>query len=288
MTQLMKNYQHNEKLRQSFNALSEKTFGLNFENWYQNGYWRGNYIPYSMVCDEKVIANVSVNLTTMVWNGQKKHYIQLGTVMTEEGYRNQGLIREIIKEIHKDYHGKIDGMYLFANDSVLEFYPKFNFRKATEYQYKKKVKIAGKSTIEQIPMQDKAAWDLVEKAIKESKPCGKFEMIDNVGLYMFYVTNFMQENVYYEKQLDVYVIAEVEGATLFLQNVFAPKEVELDKVIQAFGSEITQVVLGFVPKKSKGYETEKICQEDTTLFLQGEGREAFEREQLSFPMLAHA
>lgn len=52
MFEFKRDYKENEKLRQSFNALAERTFGLNFEDWYQNGYWRENYIPYSMVCDE--------------------------------------------------------------------------------------------------------------------------------------------------------------------------------------------------------------------------------------------
>ena len=41
-----KNYRNNDALRASFNRLAEKTFGLNFENWYQNGFWQDNYIPY--------------------------------------------------------------------------------------------------------------------------------------------------------------------------------------------------------------------------------------------------
>ena len=45
MCELIKNYQNNSALRQSFNELAQKTFGLSFESWYQNGFWRNNYIP---------------------------------------------------------------------------------------------------------------------------------------------------------------------------------------------------------------------------------------------------
>lgn len=34
MYELKKNYKDNAELRQSFNTLAEKTFGLNFEDWY--------------------------------------------------------------------------------------------------------------------------------------------------------------------------------------------------------------------------------------------------------------
>lgn len=33
--------------RKSFNTLTEKTFEFNFEQWYQDGYWKNQYIPYS-------------------------------------------------------------------------------------------------------------------------------------------------------------------------------------------------------------------------------------------------
>ena len=45
MYKLIKNYQNDDKLRSSLNKLAEKTFKLNFENWYKSGYWRNNYIP---------------------------------------------------------------------------------------------------------------------------------------------------------------------------------------------------------------------------------------------------
>ena len=39
MYQVEKDYRNNDSLRKSFNELVEKTFGFNFENWYQNGFW---------------------------------------------------------------------------------------------------------------------------------------------------------------------------------------------------------------------------------------------------------
>lgn len=67
--------------------------------------------------------------------------------MTAEPYRKQGLIREIMQEIDKDYGEKADGFYLFANDSVLDFYPKFGYRKAKEYQYSKAVSSTGNAAM---------------------------------------------------------------------------------------------------------------------------------------------
>ena len=295
MYEFKKDYKENEKLRVSFNALAERTFGLNFEDWYQNGYWRENYIPYSMVCDGKVIANVSVNLTEMLLDGEPRKLIQLGTVMTDEAFRGQGLIRGLMEEIEKDYAGKVDGMYLFANDSVLDFYPKFGYRKATEYQYVKNVRNtemqdteAQAPAVRQLPMRESAQWEKLEAAIDGSVHHERFDMIHNNGLYMFYVTKFMQENVYFDASNDAYVIAEQEGDTLILHSVFAPKQVSLDDVIGAFGDTVQKVVLGFTPENAAGYQAEEVQEEDTTLFVKGGVFEGFEEQRLMFPTLAHA
>ncbi|MBQ3514382.1 MAG: GNAT family N-acetyltransferase [Lachnospiraceae bacterium] len=288
MYEMVKNYKENEALRLSFNGLAGKTFGLDFEDWYQNGFWKENYIPYSIVEDGKVIANVSVNITDILWNGEVKKLIQLGTVMTEEEHRNKGLIRQLMKEIEKDYENKVDGMYLFANDSVVEFYPKFGYKKALEYQYSKEVKITQDSTMTQVKMDGAAQWDVLVKAMNESKFQGQFDMVNNHGLFMFYVSKFMQECVYYQEETDTYVIAELEENELLIHSVFSKNQVDLDDIINAFGSEVKKVVLGFVPKDVTGYNMKMVEEEDTTLFIKGAALEGFTDEKLMFPTLAHA
>lgn len=319
MIEIIKDYREDDSLRKSFNELAEKTFGINFENWYQIGYWREKYIPYSAVQDGKVIANVSVNIMDMMYEGNIRHLIQLGTVMTDEAYRNQGLIRKIMKEVESDYADKVDGIYLYANDSVAEFYPKFGFCKSEEYQYKKNVDMKETATICQIPMTGKKQLEQLENAMKNSFCQGAFDMTENLELYMFYITGFMQENVYLAKlpagkvqsnngcknavepqnickvadaeeelSQDVWVIAEVEADELLLHAVFAEKKVNLDDVIRSFGKDIKKVVLGFAPTETESYECCEIKEEDTTFFAKGKFFEKFQEKHLMFPLLSHA
>lgn len=285
---IIKNYRSNEVLRKSFNKLAEKTFGLNFENWYQRGYWGEQYNPYSMVIENEIVANVSVNRTDFLWNGKCRHFIQLGTVMTEENHRGQGYIRQIMKEIEKDYAQDCEGMYLFANDSVLTFYPKFGFRIAKEYQYTKTVDIAEQQSAEQIIMQKQEDWQRLKNAIECSDAYSRFELTGNSGLILFYITGGMQESVYYIQKYDTYVIAEIEGSVLLIHNIFSPKKIPLDNVIAAFGQEIKQVTLGFTPMEAQGYSVCEHKEEDCTLFVKGSGFTQFEQERLMVPMLAHA
>ena len=68
--ELIKTIRDNDKLRSSFNLLTEQTFGFNFEEWYRLGYWREDHRPYAMVENGKVIANVSVNQADYLWKGK--------------------------------------------------------------------------------------------------------------------------------------------------------------------------------------------------------------------------
>ena len=276
----------NEEMRRSFCELSIKTFGLDFEDWYQNGYWKENYLPYVCVKDDKVVANVSVNPMEFNMAGRHVKLIQLGTVMTEESERNQGLIRKIMEKIEQDFQDKTDGLFLFANDEVLEFYPKFGFQTAKEYQYAKTVQNTEKESTVMLPMNQPKQWKTLENIIEKSICQSSMEQENKKELVMFYVTKFMQENVFYIESQNAYVIAEVDGETLNLQQVFAGQKVDLDKIIAAYGEEIKNVVLGFSPLKNDGWEMSELHEEDTTLFVKGKIFEEF--DGLGFPVLSHA
>ena len=292
MYELRKNYRQEDTLRKSFNELAKTTFGLEFEDWYQNGYWTDCYNPYSIVIDHKVVSNVSVNTMEFLYQGEHKTYIQLGTVMTDKQYRNQGLTKIIMQAIEHDYKEKVDGFYLFANDSVLDYYPKFGYRKAIEYQYSKVLsnELGSKpicKQAKQIPMDGKKSWLLLEKTIDRSVSNSAFDMIHNKGLIMFYVTQFMQNDVYYVEEQDAYVIAEIKEEELFIHSTFSNKVVDIDNLVRAFG-DINKVVLGFTPITRKGYVMEELREENTTLFVQGRGFDLYDEKGIRFPSLSHA
>lgn len=285
---IVKAYKENKTLRNSFNELAKKTFDLDFEDWYQNGYWKEQYNPYSIVYNNKVVANVSVNDMEFEIDGKRKRYIQLGTVMTELKYRNRGLIRKLMQEIEQDFKGKIDGYFLFANDSVLEFYPKFGFQKCNEYRYSKAVCIEKEKTALQIVVSNLREREFLEAAIRNSVTNSSLEMKNNLGLIMFYVTKFMQSDVYYIASQNAYVIAEIYNKILFLHQIFSDKIVDIDEIIPSFGRKINRVILGFTPLKKENYEIAQLHEEDTTLFLKGIDPVIFEKEKWMFPTLSHA
>lgn len=67
-------------------------------------------------------------------NGERRNYIQIGTVMTDEAYRGRGLARQLISRILDDFR-ECDGVYLFGNMNALDFYRKQGFFEMTQYKY---------------------------------------------------------------------------------------------------------------------------------------------------------
>ncbi|MBR4040098.1 MAG: GNAT family N-acetyltransferase [Clostridia bacterium] len=287
MITIVKDYRDNDQLRSSFNELAKATFGLDFEPWYQYGFWTDCYNPYSVLLDGKIVANVSVNQTDMIIDGERRKLYQLGTVMTGEAYRNRGYIRAIMAEIEKDI-ADADGVYLFANDSVLEFYPKFGFVRGTEHIYTKAITQDGECTMERVRMDGPAGWIRLRMAMENSKFETACTMADNPGLIFFYAAQFMQDCVYHDRRLDAWAIAEMEDGVLTLHNIFAPAGVTLGDVIAAFGEEVKRVTLGFAPKDAAGFDCAQYHEEDCTFFVRGTAFDDFAAKKLRIPSLSHA
>ncbi|WP_294377071.1 hypothetical protein [uncultured Clostridium sp.] len=70
----VKGYRDDDKFRKSFNKLAEKIHDINFEEWYRKGYWNDRYIPYSILCGNDIISNVSVNVMDFNAFGKSKRY----------------------------------------------------------------------------------------------------------------------------------------------------------------------------------------------------------------------
>lgn len=281
-------YRDNKELRDSFNALAEQTFdGLNFEGWYQNGFWGDNYDPHSIVLDGKVVANVSVNRTDFLIGGKRRRMYQLGTVMTDPAYRGRGLSRAIMESLEEKL-SEADGVYLFGNDSVVDFYPKFGFRPGRETAYRKRVDQSGPCTARNIPMEGRADWDLLADAMERSEFREGCKMVGNRSLIFFYVSQFMTDSVWYIPEQDAWVIAELEDGELNIYNIFGSAELTMDDVIRAFGAEVRSVRLGFAPQIREGWQTSEHREEDCNFFVRGDVFDEFEALGLRVPSLSHA
>lgn len=286
--QLVIGYGKNNELRKSLNDLTQKIFGFNFEQWYQEGYWKDQYIPYSLLDGNKIVSNVSVNIMKFRAFGEEKRYIQLGTVMTNPDYRRQGLARVLTNKAIADYGDKCDLIYLFANNSVLNFYPKFGFQELKQYQCVKRADTSHKDgSVKKLNMSDENSRNFVIDKVLHAIPFSKVSMVSNAELIMFYCSLFMTNNVYYLENYDAVVIADFAENTMEVMDIFCPKNIGLNKLLNELTNEsVKRIVLSFTPQDTASYETVLLEGEDT-LFAMGKDLELLKSRQFMFPKLSH-
>src|SRR5699024_6651682 len=98
----------------------------------------------------------------------------------------------------KDWADRVESIYLFANDTVLDFYPRFGFQRVQESRFFAPLSacIPDRPAVP-VPMTDPENRAALEKAILSGVPQGSFDMVGNPGLILFYASQFLTENVWY-------------------------------------------------------------------------------------------
>lgn len=291
--ELIYDYMLNHELRHKLNELTQKTFGFDFESWVTGGYFEGDYIPYSYIQNGKIISNVSANRMCFMQNGVKKEYIQIGTVMTDETYRNQGLAKKLMEYVVQQYKDKCDGFYLFADLSALDFYRKADFTEGMQYKYRLKPeqykREISKETFLPVDENNKQMKQKYMDAVRHSAVNASLEQMNKFGLQMFYTSDM--SNVYYAKDIDCFVVMEMEEDMLILESVICKAHLSLKEIIKRIDNKYDSLILGFSPcvEDRDMFDANQFeGGEDYRLFYRGKDLENIQKDKLYFPQLSHA
>ena len=290
--ELISDYMRDDSRRHMLNELAEKTFGIDFESWVTQGYFEGDYIPYSFVDEGRIVSNVSANRMKFMQNGSMKYYVQLGTVMTDENYRKQGLAAKLMRHVIEEYERECDGIYLFGDLSALEFYRKMGFEVEDQYRYQVKDEFCHFDKTKDRFMPVKDMDDEIRKnyleLVRNSAYHSSFEQINKYGLQMFYTAGL--DNVFYADDIKCFIVLEQEECAV-LQSVLCREKVALADVVSRIDTVDHKCRLGFTPLD----EDVKICisevydgGDDYRLFYRGEELKSIEQDKLYFPDLSHA
>ncbi|MFZ7944226.1 MULTISPECIES: GNAT family N-acetyltransferase [Bacillaceae] len=270
----VKGYKDHELLRNSFNQLAKNTFGIEFETWYRHGYWTEKYQPYSYIEHNTVVANVSVNLINLFINGEMKHAVQIGTVMTHPDYRNKGLSRRLMGMVLEDYK-HVDLIYLFANQTVLDFYPKFGFQRIEEVQFLLDYShnhLENRPTVKKLDgscAEDLAfIYSLAADRVSGSKTFGT---VSSEELLMFYCLMVFSHDLYYLEEEKALVIFQIEENILHLYDVVFSEKVNIDEIVNKIANKnINRVVFHFQPESQKAAIVKQPYQTRNPLFIKNQ------------------
>lgn len=293
----MKVYSGIEQLRpffDSFNYLYDLALDGDYSPWYSKGYWDESLIPFFIVKDDIVVANVSVAPMQLVSCSKNIAVLQISTVMTHPDYRMQGLSAYLMDYVMNKYKNQYEFMYLFANESVLDFYPKFGFERVDESSYKLK-NLSFKEYI-------KTSWiklcpdniedlKLLEILIQDASSLRskKLAFKNTQCLTMFHFILQFEESLYYCKELNCLVIMEYDDEVLRIYDVFSKEEVDWNYLIKCILKEgIEEVQFFFIPNADFDgqLEIEKDPFDDDALFIYPNKRDLLP-EHFMFPITSH-
>jgi len=288
--QLIYDYKDNQNYRESFNELAKLVFDLDFSQWYEKGCWNDQYICYSYIDGERVIANASISKMTVVVKGKEYKAIQVGTVMTHPDYRHKGLARKLMNDIIDKYEEQCEFIYLFANETVLDFYPKFGFSRVQESRYfinADKLKKKSNTMIRKLDAENNNDLSLLKLYAKERIPSSSILGVkNNESLLMFYFLIAFPHSIYFIEEEDVIVLFEKEGEELHLFDVISRSNIDVEEVLGYITtSDIKRIIFHFIPD-CQDLESEVIEAEDDVLFIRPMIK--FGTERPLFPLTSHS
>ncbi|EAF7865991.1 GNAT family N-acetyltransferase [Listeria monocytogenes] len=269
--EMISDYKDNKMYRDSFNKLAESTFDINFEEWFRSSFWNDKYVCYSYIDNNEVISNVSINKMNLIYQGENYSALQIGTVMTHPNYRGQGLAKNLLNHVIAKYEDQYDFLYLFANDTVLDFYPKFGFERIEESSFtvdacnlKKKA-----SKLKKLNPDNKTDFQLISRIVSERAPLSNIlDVKESEDLLMFYVLIALKNELYYLEELDVIVLMEQEGTDLYVLDILSTKKLDVVEVLSYLSTKkIETIHLLFTPEKSKYIDAAYIIETEDMLFV---------------------
>jgi hypothetical protein len=191
-------------------------------------------------------------------------------VATREGYRGRGYLKQLMEHILEKYRNV--PMYLGANDSVIDFYPRFGFQRVYE-----KLPIADvniNNEIETISLQfdDPLVSDFIYHRNNYSHilDCMNTQTINLFHIHFGYLKN----NIYHIPELNTMIIAQLEDQVLKLIGVFSKKEITFRELVSKLPFQgVKRIEFGFMPYwedtvySMQDYETDPIFVRNITCDL---------------------
>lgn len=276
--EFVKDYKESENLRHSFNELAGLVFGIDFEKWYQLGFWNDRYICYSYVDNGKVVANVSANIIDLQIGGQMVPAIQIGTVMTHPDYRWRGLARKLMNMAMDDHADKCDVFFLFANPEAQGFYERLGFDRVNETCfYADSAEIKGNSLelkaiapkkrsispdcgdivsvskfsavesgelVRKLSMSDANDVDILRRLSLNRIPfSNRFDTMHTEGILYWHCLNSFPEDIHYIASLDTIVIYRMNGGILDVYDIICTSEPNYRQILRALNADGAEEIL---------------------------------------------
>lgn len=259
------NYKNDDDKRNAFFELTKEVFDFSLKSFYERGLWDENYVCHSFFQKDRCIANISVYHLKLVINNEQYNAVQLGAVSVTSEMRGRGLARKLMEIVLNEY-SDITIKFLFANKNVLDFYPKFGFKKIDQILPFLNV-VSGNEYHESLKISP--TFDLITAKSSEQKLYSSiFDAVIPAPLFLLGVENHDCDCRYIE-ELNTIIAGKKDDRTYHLYGVFTDRVLSFDRIKPyLLDSETDKVIFHFTPDWiCRDYEFEYDYNPDDTMFL---------------------
>ena len=251
-----------------------RVFRLDFTPWSELGFAFPEYTPFTFFVDGEAVANVSASPMELTLDGRPRTGIQLGTVCCAPEYRGRGLVRELTERAHRHWEGKADFQFLFANESVLEFYPRFGYRAVAQHRFTAAAPTGteGGGPPRRRRLEEGEDREFLCRLAEERTPvslrCG---VRRHAWLWLWYATLRYPDRLQWIEELGVVVISYRKDEVLHVVDVMGPRMPSFAQLLphlEAAGS--ARLEFHFVPDRLVGLDAMATPDPDAHLFVRGD------------------
>lgn len=223
-----------------------------FRAWYALGGWTADYQVHALAQGGELVASVSVMRTPAFAAGREVRGAQLGAVGCIPEARGQGLMRPLLQDVVARVEPEAELLWLYANDAVLDFYPRFGFRRVQESEFELELALApAGAPAPSLDLEDaprRAAW--LAAIARSVPPTERLGARAYGGAALWHACNFHRHDVRVLAEGEAYAVAVQRGDTLHLLDVAAPRRFDLLPVLPRLVQEpVARIRFGFCPER---------------------------------------
>jgi len=218
-------------------------------SWRNRGAWRDPYEVLALVDGEQIVSTIGLTRMRLVVDGVAQNGFQLGAVATLPGQRGQGLSRHLMDWVFEELASPNGPIFLFANESVLDFYPRFGFRQIPQRRWLLSAEIAPDANRVTCFDPDSAEdRDRLAALCARAAPiAGPLSTRDYYPIALWHLTCTPISGFWLDDR-DTFVAADMEGGRLAVHDIIATEPRDLRPALASLAAApVDTVAFGFDP-----------------------------------------
>lgn len=282
------NIRDNDQLRNGYFDFIQTVFGgLDFKGWYEKGFWNDRYNPFCLTVDGHIVSNASAAEMTVLIEGKKKRAVQIGAVATLDEYRNQGYARVIMDYVLKRYAPLTDLFFLFANESVIDFYPRFGFERANDVIFKATADIPEPDcSTRQLDLENPGDFKLVRSMV-----ANRLNLTERFGasgydyITFWHLLNLFPRCLYYLPEKQLIAVMSMSGNELNLWDLIFAEPIEIPSILPNIMTEKPHTINYFFSPDIVKFNYDSVfSDDDAVLFVRADFN--LPEKEFKFPLTA--